>query len=209
MYHLRRLVVCAALLAALLAAASAQDKDKDKKEDKKDDSKEIDKAHEALVYSLAVSPDGKMLASGSYDKTIKLWELPSMKFLKKLEGHTDNLYCVVFNKDGTELASSSQDKTIRIEGHTDNVPIGKPLQARYASNWELSAERATTVARFLHEATQLEPAVFEAVGLGEYHPVADNRSVKGRSKNRRIEIVLYPRVRTIAKELPKGTATVR
>jgi len=114
----------------------------------------------------------------------------------------------VLERVGKVLASA-QDKTIRIEGHTDNVPIGKTLQGRYASNWELSAERATTVARFLHEATNIEPAAFEAVGLGEYHPVADNRSNKGRSQNRRIEIVLYPRVRTIAKELPKGTATVR
>ncbi|HKQ29987.1 MAG TPA: flagellar motor protein MotB [Burkholderiales bacterium] len=108
-----------------------------------------------------------------------------------------------------QVLAGAKDKTIRIEGHTDNVPIGKPLQTRYASNWELSAERATTVARFLQEATSIEPAAFEAVGLGEYHPLADNRNVKGRSQNRRIEIVLYPRVRTIAKELPKGTATVR
>lgn len=132
MTHPRRLVVCAAVLAALLAAANAQDKDKDKKEEK-DVSTEVDKAHDALIYSLAVSPDGKMLASGSYDKTIKLWELPSMKFIKKLEGHTENVYCVTFNKDGTELASSAQDKTIRIwnvkdgktvremKGHTDIV----------------------------------------------------------------------------------------
>jgi chemotaxis protein MotB len=116
----------------------------------------------------------------------------------------------VLERVGKVLAGA-QDKTIRIEGHTDNVPIGKPLQGRYASNWELSAERATTVARFLQEATNIEPSAFEAVGLGEYHPVADNRNIKGRSQNRRIEIVLYPRVRTIAKELPaaKGTATVR
>jgi chemotaxis protein MotB len=113
----------------------------------------------------------------------------------------------VLERVGKVLAGA-KDKTIRIEGHTDNVPIGKPLQTRYVSNWELSAERATTVARILQEATSIEPAAFEAVGLGEYHPVADNRSTKGRSQNRRIEIVLYPRVRTIAKELPKGTATV-
>jgi chemotaxis protein MotB len=114
----------------------------------------------------------------------------------------------VLERVGKVLANA-KDKTIRIEGHTDNIPIGKVLQPRYASNWELSAERATTVARLLQETTNIEPAAFEAVGLGEYHPIADNRSNKGRSQNRRIEIVLYPRVRTIAKELPHGTATVR
>src|SRR5688572_5977164 len=63
----------------------------------------------------------------------------------------------VLERVGKVLASA-QDKTIRIEGHTDNVPIGKTLQGRYASNWELSAERATTVARFLQETTSIEPA---------------------------------------------------
>jgi chemotaxis protein MotB len=114
----------------------------------------------------------------------------------------------VLERVGRVLANA-KDKTIRIEGHTDNVPIGKPLQGRYTSNWELSAERATTVARFVQESTGIEPAAFEAVGLGEYHPVADNRNPKGRSQNRRIEIVLYPRVRTIAKELPKSAAAPR
>jgi chemotaxis protein MotB len=109
----------------------------------------------------------------------------------------------VLERVGQALASAA-DKTIRIEGHTDNVPIGKVLQERFPSNWELSAARATNVARILQETTAIEPAAFEAVGLGEFHPVADNRAVKGRSQNRRIEIVLYPRVRAIAKELPRA-----
>jgi chemotaxis protein MotB len=108
----------------------------------------------------------------------------------------------VLERVGKALANA-QDKTIRIEGHTDNVPIGKALQERFPSNWELSAARATNVARILQETTAIDPVAFEAVGLGEFHPVADNRAPKGRSQNRRIEIVLYPRVRTIAKELPK------
>ncbi len=107
----------------------------------------------------------------------------------------------VLERVGKVLATT-KDKTIRIEGHTDNVPIGKSLQQRFASNWELSAARATTVARFLQETTKIDPVVFEAVGLGEFHPIAANGMATGRSRNRRIEIVLYPRVRTLAKELP-------
>ena len=102
-----------------------------------------------------------------------------------------------------QVLEQAKDKTIRIEGHTDNVPIGKQLQDRFATNWELSAARATTVARVLQESTKIDPAAFEAVGLGEYHPIADNKTDKGRAQNRRIEIVLFPRVQALAKELPK------
>jgi chemotaxis protein MotB len=98
---------------------------------------------------------------------------------------------------------TTRDKTIRIEGHTDNIPIGKALQGRFPTNWELSTARATNVARFLHENTNIDPGAFEAVGLGEYHPIADNRTPKGRSHNRRIEIILYPRVQSLVKDLPK------
>jgi chemotaxis protein MotB len=108
-----------------------------------------------------------------------------------------------------EVLKQTADKTIRIEGHTDNVPIGKQLLTKFATNWELSTARATTVARFLQESTGIDPAAFEAVGLSEYHPVADNRTVKGRSQNRRIEIVLYPRVQAVVKELPKPMAVPR
>jgi chemotaxis protein MotB len=98
---------------------------------------------------------------------------------------------------------TTRGKTIRIEGHTDNIPIGPALQGRFPTNWELSTARATNVARFLQESTNIEPGAFEAVGLGEYHPVADNRTPKGRSHNRRIEIILYPRVQSLVKDLPK------
>jgi chemotaxis protein MotB len=98
---------------------------------------------------------------------------------------------------------TTRGKTIRIEGHTDNVPIGPALQSKFPTNWELSTARATNVARFLQESTNIDPGAFEAVGLGEYHPVADNRTFRGRSHNRRIEIILYPRVQSLVKELPK------
>lgn len=102
-----------------------------------------------------------------------------------------------------KVLSNTRGKTIRIEGHTDNIPIGAALQTKYPTNWELSTARATNVARFVQENTNLDPGAFEAVGLGEYHPVADNRSPKGRSHNRRIEIILYPRVQSLVKDLPK------
>ncbi len=84
-------------------------------------------------------------------------------------------------------------KRIQIEGHTDNVPVrGRALQARFPTNWELSAARATVVARFLEEQGGISPALLAAVGYGEHHSVASNETPEGRAENRRIEIVLLP-----------------
>jgi chemotaxis protein MotB len=86
-----------------------------------------------------------------------------------------------------------KERTISIEGHTDNVPIGVELSKKYPTNWELSAARATTVARYLQEKIGINPSVLSATGYGEYQPVATNETEEGKAKNRRIEIVLIPR----------------
>ncbi len=94
------------------------------------------------------------------------------------------------------------DKIIRVEGHTDNVPIHPRLQEEFPSNWELSTARATNVVRFLQETVKVPPEKLEAVGLAEFYPVASNKTRAGRSKNRRIEIVLVPKdnVKAVAKK---------
>jgi len=81
---------------------------------------------------------------------------------------------------------------IRIEGHTDNVPIGKGLQKTYLSNWELSTARATNVVRYLVETHGLDPKAISATGYSEFHPVETNTTGEGKAKNRRIEIVVIP-----------------
>lgn len=80
------------------------------------------------------------------------------------------------------------DHSVRVEGHTDPVPIST---ARFPSNWELSVARAAGVVRFLIE-QGLEPDKLSAVGFGPYQPIADNDTAAGRARNRRIEIVLVP-----------------
>lgn len=74
---------------------------------------------------------------------------------------------------------------IRIAGHTDSLPI---YSAEYRSNWELSADRAAAIMRYLVEVHGLDPQRFVAVGCGPYHPIADNATPEGRRENRRVEI---------------------
>jgi len=88
---------------------------------------------------------------------------------------------------------------INIIGHTDDLPIDT---ARFPSNWELSAFRASAVARFLMTQSQVPAAQFLVSGQGEHQPVAPNTSPDNRAKNRRVEIVI---TRNLPACLPVGS----
>jgi chemotaxis protein MotB len=90
------------------------------------------------------------------------------------------------------ILRNAADKRVRVEGHTDNVPIGGVLKMKFPTNWELSTARAVNVVRFLQEKVGMNPERLEAAGLGEYKPVAPNDTPKGKAQNRRIEIYLLP-----------------
>ncbi len=90
------------------------------------------------------------------------------------------------------IVKEVQDKEIRIEGHTDNVPISPRLQQKFPSNWELSTARAVNILHFLQDKVGLSGDRISACGYGEYRPVADNSTPEGRAQNRRIQIVLAP-----------------
>jgi chemotaxis protein MotB len=76
---------------------------------------------------------------------------------------------------------------IRIEGHTDSVPIRTP---RFPSNWELSTARATSIIHYSLTHYQFEPTRLSAAGYGEFRPIAPNNTYEGRSQNRRVDIVI-------------------
>jgi chemotaxis protein MotB len=76
---------------------------------------------------------------------------------------------------------------LRIEGHTDNVPIHT---AQVASNWELSTARSTELVRLLIVRYQFSPERLSAAGYAEYHPIASNDTAPGRAQNRRVDIVI-------------------
>ena len=89
------------------------------------------------------------------------------------------------------LGTSGDTRLIRVEGHTDNVEIGPSLKSRYPSNMELSQARANGVVRYLVEKGGLDSARLNSVGYGDSRPAATNADEEGRTKNRRVEVLLY------------------
>ncbi|GGG81865.1 flagellar motor protein MotB [Edaphobacter dinghuensis] len=87
----------------------------------------------------------------------------------------------------SSLAMTLPQGPLRIEGHTDNVPIHN---SQFPTNWELSTARATAIARLLLERGPIDPANLSAAGYAEFHPVASNSTAEGRAQNRRVDIIL-------------------
>ena len=96
------------------------------------------------------------------------------------------------------------EKNIRVEGHTDNVRIGKSLRERYPSNWDLGAARAVNVVRYLEEEVKIDPLRLSAVSYAQYRPVASNRTKAGRARNRRIELILIERDLDLAEKMKQN-----
>ncbi|MEZ4485579.1 MAG: flagellar motor protein MotB [Syntrophotaleaceae bacterium] len=95
-----------------------------------------------------------------------------------------------------DILKEVADKEIRVEGHTDNVPISPRLKQTFSSNWELSTARATNVVHFLQEQKGIPGERLSVSGYGPYQPIASNQTATGRAQNRRIQIVLVPRQQT-------------
>ena len=93
-----------------------------------------------------------------------------------------------------EVLKKIKEKRIRIIGHTDNIPIHPDYRYKFRSNWELSAARAASVVRYFQENINLDGEDMEAVGCSFYQPVATNETEEGRALNRRVEIIIAPRM---------------
>jgi chemotaxis protein MotB len=85
------------------------------------------------------------------------------------------------------IAAVLPETTLRVEGHTDNVPIHT---AQFASNWELSSSRASSIARLLLLHANVHAEQMSVAGYAEYHPAASNATPEGRARNRRVDIVV-------------------
>lgn len=99
------------------------------------------------------------------------------------------------------------NRDVRIEGHTDNVPINTP---EFRSNWELSVRRATEVVRYIIEKSDISPKMISAAGYAEFRPLTENSTPENRAMNRRIEIIIErpngrTRIQIKSNELPADT----
>jgi WD40 repeat protein len=125
--------------------------------------------HQAMVFGVAFSPDGKRLASAGSDRTVILWDVGSRKPLATLKGHKDKVESVAFSPDGKRLASASDDKTVilwdvdsrkplaTLRGHTDQIfavtfsPDGKQLASACRDKtvilWDVDSRKARTTLR--------------------------------------------------------------
>ena len=90
-----------------------------------------------------------------------------------------------------EVLNKQTDIDVFIEGHTDNKPINT---VQFKDNWDLSVIRATSVVRILIKNYNVNPLQIQPSGRGEYLPVDDNETAEGRSKNRRTEIIMAPKL---------------
>ena len=93
-----------------------------------------------------------------------------------------------------DVLDKNRDIDILVEGHTDNVP---KKTAVYKDNWDLSVARATSIVRILTDDYKISPLRMTASGRGEFSPRASNDTAEGRSKNRRTEIILSPKLEEI------------
>ncbi|MFA5177587.1 MAG: OmpA family protein [Candidatus Omnitrophota bacterium] len=103
----------------------------------------------------------------------------------------------LLDKVATVLKDNMAGFTIGIEGYTDNVPI---RHSGWKSNWELSTARSLSVLHFLVNEKGISPERLSAIGFGEYRPVASNDTREGRKLNRRVEIVIQPKVTKVKED---------
>ena len=97
-----------------------------------------------------------------------------------------------------EVLNKQTDIDVFIEGHTDNKPINT---VQFKDNWDLSVIRATSVVRILIKNYNVNPLQIQPSGRGEYMPVDDNETAEGRSKNRRTEIIMAPKLDKLFQKL--------
>lgn len=137
------------------------------------------------VQEMAKQEDLSDMVETTVDKQGLVVSISNAGFFESGEANLRREAVPLLDKIARMLRSHPQK--LRIDGYTDNTPIST---ARYPSNWELSAVRATTLVRFLIERHSFDPRRLSAAGYGEYYPKVANDTEAHRAENRRVDIVM-------------------
>jgi chemotaxis protein MotB len=165
----------------------------------KNDLSELERAKQELEKRLQDEINNKQVKVEMQDKGLVITFVAEVLFDSgKAKLRQDSLSKL--SKVANVLNTTVADLNVGIEGHTDNEPIKK---SGWKSNWELSTARALSVLHYLSEQSVNEPRL-SAIGYGEYRPVASNDAKAGRQKNRRVEIVILPKVEKTQGEADKS-----
>lgn len=113
---------------------------------------------------------------------------------------------IILGKVARVLKENVADYNVGIEGHTDNQPIS---QSGWKSNWELSSARALSVLHYMLNEKGIAPNRLSAIGYGEYRPVSSNDAKAGRQLNRRVEIVILPKITKVKETSSKTQESLR
>jgi chemotaxis protein MotB len=156
------------------------------------------KLKETLLKSLK-SFDGKGLTV--YEKDGKVYISMENKLLFQTGSWAVNEEGKKAVVEVGKVLAQNQDLSVLIEGHTDNDKILGNIGGGIENNWDLSTKRATAIVNILSENKSVNKQSLTAAGRGEFAPIASNETAEGKAKNRRIEIILTPKLDEISKML--------
>jgi chemotaxis protein MotB len=175
----------------LTAAAAAEKADKDKAA--ADRSMRLAKVHEAMgtLADTVLKEIQDEQAKIEQDGESVVLTLQEPLLFKPQQAKLTDGGVALLDRLGRALQAMTPH-AVRVEGHSDNSDIKWELFGSFTSHWELSAARATAVARYLHEHAGLDPRHLTASGFGEFRPVQGNDTPEGRTANRRLVMIVEP-----------------
>jgi len=155
--------------------------------------KELKSTYESLIFDLKRQLKDKEMTISEFEEKLSITFVDRILFdfgkaTVTPEGRG------ILGRVGNSLKKIS-GMQIRVIGHTDNRRIKGEYLYKFPSNWELSSARAAAVVRFFQAKTGLDPESFEVVGRSFYRPVASNETKEGRAQNRRVEVIIAPKIR--------------
>ena len=156
------------------------------------------KLKETLLKSLKAF-DGKGLTV--YEKDGKVYVSMENKLLFQTGSWAVNGEGKTAVVEVGKVLAQNPDLSVLIEGHTDDDKITGNLGGGIESNWDLSTKRATAIVNILSENKGINKQNLTAAGRGEFAPLMSNDTPEGKAKNRRIEIILTPKLDEISKML--------